>query len=238
MSEELGRRNFLKKVAVAGTAAAAGITGPTESATAAAIAQQSGASQPANPGYTFLTGPEAAFIEAFVDVLIPADDLTPSGTDLGVAIFIDRQLAGGWGKGDRLYRQGPWQKGSPGQGYQLPLAPADFFRAGIDEVTGYCKKTFGKEFDRLTPADKQKVLEGLDRSSITLDRISGKQFFDIAYQAAMEGLFSDPIYGGNRDKTAWKMIGYPGVLAVHGTNIVTYRNKQYTAAPRSIADLM
>ena len=68
--------------------------------------------------------------------------------------------------------------------------------------------------------------------------MSGKQFFDVAYQATMEGMFSEPIYGGNKNKAAWKMIGYPGVIAVHATNIVTYRNKQYVVNPVSIADLM
>ena len=57
------------------------------------------------------------------------------------------------------------------------------------------------------------------------------------YQATMEGLFADPIYGGNKNKAAWKMIGYPGVIAVHATNIVTYRNKTYVVPPVSIADL-
>ena len=56
--------------------------------------------------------------------MIPADELTPKGTDVGVNIYIDRALAGAWGKGDRLYMQGPWNIGMPSQGYQLPLTPA------------------------------------------------------------------------------------------------------------------
>ena len=140
--------------------------------------QASNQLHPTRDGYTFLNAPEAAFIEAFVDVIVPADELTPSGTALGLATFIDRQLAGAWGKGDRLYRQGPWKEGSPGQGYQLPLTPAEFFRAGIDAVNRHCKEVNGKEFDRLTAADKQKVLEDLDKGTIALDHVSGKQFFD------------------------------------------------------------
>ena len=240
MAKKVGRRNFLKQVAMVGTAAAGGVpsieaaAAPTPGAPAQ---QQSKTSAPARDGYTFLTVPEAAFVEAFVDVLVPADELTPSGTDLGLATFIDRQLAGAWGKGDRLYQQGPWAQGAPGQGYQLPLPPAEFFRAGIAAVNRHCKGEYGKEFDRLSPGDKQKVLEGLDKSAIALDHLSGKQFFDAAYQATMEGLFGDPIYGGNKNKAGWKMIGYPGVIAVHATNITTYRNKPYVVPPVSIADL-
>jgi gluconate 2-dehydrogenase gamma chain len=242
MEKKVGRRNFLKHVAVVGSAAAGGVPA-IEAASAAPLPAVSAAPQvkssgPAREGYTFLTVPEAAFVEAFVDVLVPADELTPSGTDLGLATFIDRQLAGAWGKGDRLYQQGPWAQGAPGHGYQLPLAPAEFFRAGIAAVNKHCKQEYGKEFDRLPPAEKQKVLENLDKSAIALDHLSGKQFFEVAYQAAMEGLFGDPVYGGNKNKAAWKMIGYPGVIAVHATNITTYKNKPYVVPPVGIADLL
>ena len=68
----------------------------------------------------------------------------------GLNIFIDRALAGGWGKGDRLYMQGPWQRGTPNQGYQLPLTPAQLYRAGIEATNAHCRKTYGgKTFDRL-----------------------------------------------------------------------------------------
>jgi gluconate 2-dehydrogenase gamma chain len=236
MAKDVGRRKFLTQAAVVGTAAAVGI--PPVTATPAVPPAQQPSAAPTPDGYTFLNAPEAAFIEAFVNVIVPADELTPSGTALGLATFIDRQLAGAWGKGDRLYRQGPWKEGSPGQGYQLPLTPAAFFRVGIDAVNRHCKGANGKEFDRLTDVDKQKVLEDLESGKITLDHVSGQQFFEVAYQATMEGLFADPIYGGNRDKAAWKMIGYPGVIAVHATNITTYRNKLYVVKPVSIADLM
>jgi gluconate 2-dehydrogenase gamma chain len=238
MAKEVGRRNFLKQVAIVGTAAAGGVPAVEAAAPSVATPQQPKSTIPARDGYTFLTVIEAAFVEAFVDVLVPADELTPSGSDLGLAIFIDRQLAGAWGKGDRLYQQGPWAQGAPGQGYQLPLTPAEFFRAGIAAVNGHCKQEYGKEFDRLAPADRQRVLEGLDKSTIHLEHLSGKQFFEVAYQAAMEGMFGDPIYGGNKNKAAWKMIGYPGVIAVHATNIATYRNKPYIVPPVGIADLL
>ena len=48
-------------------------------------------------GYAFLNLDEAAFVEALVDHMVPADNLTPKGTDIGINIFIDRALAGAWG---------------------------------------------------------------------------------------------------------------------------------------------
>jgi gluconate 2-dehydrogenase gamma chain len=52
-----------------------------------------------------------------------------------------------------------------------------------------------------------------------------------------EGMFADPIYGGNRDKLGWKMIGYPGVNTTNKLNIVRFKNKPYSPDPISIADL-
>jgi len=38
----------------------------------------------------------------------------------------------------------------------------------------------------------------------------GQAFFDLLLQTPIEGFFSDPIYGGNRDMIGWKLIGFPG----------------------------
>ena len=43
------------------------------------------------------------------------------------------------------------------------------------------------------------------------------------------------IYGGNRNKTGWKMIGFPGVIAVHRENIEKYKDKKFPVDPVSIA---
>src|SRR5215831_16633642 len=117
----IARRNFLLG---ASTAVAAGLT-----PTAPAQAQQSTAAAPApapEPDqFVTLTAPEAAFIVAAVDTLIPADELSPSGSECGVAVFIDRQLGSAWGGGAKMYRGGPFHKGKPEQGYQLPLTPRE-----------------------------------------------------------------------------------------------------------------
>jgi gluconate 2-dehydrogenase gamma chain len=233
------RRDFLKTlgtVGASGVVAAVGVDA-TANAEPQAAAQGAPASAPVSHAYTFLTPPEAAFIEAAVDRLIPADDLTPGGTDCGVAVFIDRQLAGAWGTGDKTYMQGPWQKGVPTQGYQSPLTPAEFFRAGIAATNAYCRKTSQKEFDRL-PTDQQvKVLQDLEAGKVTLEGISGQEFFNLLLATAMQGFFADPVYGGNRDKVSWKMVGFPGVVAIYSEHIKTYRNKKYDVEPKSIVDL-
>ena len=231
------RRDFLKTVGTVGaTGIAAAVGGETVEAQAPATAAAKTAA-PVSHAYAFLTAPEAAFIEAAVDRFIPADELKPSGTDCGGAVFIDRQLAGAWGSGDRTYMQGPWQKGVPTQGYQSPLTPAEFFRAGIAASNAHCRKTFNKDFDRLTSDQQNTVLQDMEQGRVTFDTVSAQEFFNLLLAAAMQGFFADPMYGGNRDKAAWKMIGFPGVIAIYSEHIKTYRNKKYDVEPKSILDL-
>jgi gluconate 2-dehydrogenase gamma chain len=232
--EGVNRRDFLKG-AVAGSAVAAGsVVGVASNE----VQAQAKPAAPAHPGYAFLNPEEAAFVEAVVDHMIPADEHSPKGTDVGINIYIDRALAGGWGKGDRMYMQGPWKVGHPNQGYQLPLTPAELYRAGIDQCNAHCRKTYSKTFDRLDANQKQEVLVGLQGGKINFaNGLPARTFFGTLYQNVMEGLFADPIHGGNRNKAGWRMIGFPGVVAVHAQNIAKFRDRKYSVEPKSIADL-
>lgn len=232
--EGIKRRDFLKGAVAGGAVAATTAVGVTANDAQA----QGKPAVTAHPGYSFLNPEEAAFVEAVVDHMIPADQYSPKGTDVGINIYIDRALAGGWGKGDRMYMQGPWKVGHPNQGYQLPLSPADLYRAGIEQTNKHCRAAHGKTFDRLDAAQKQEVLVGLRDGKITFaSGLPARTFFGTLYQNVMEGMFADPIYGGNRNKVGWRMIGFPGVVAVHGQNIVKFRDKKFVAEPKSIADL-
>jgi gluconate 2-dehydrogenase gamma chain len=237
--EGLDRRRFLGGAGAATIAVAAQtatqVADPVEAEVLAKSAPEV-ADRPA--GYTFFKPTEAYFIEAAVDHMIPADDLSPSGTVLGVATFIDRALAGSWGKGDRLYMQGPWLPGTPNQGYQLPLTPAELYRGAIGACDIHCKKAFGKVFASCSIADKEAFLKDLAGGKITLDGLPGRTFFTMFYANVMEGMFSDPIYGGNKDKAAWKMIGFPGVMANNAENVKIYNDgRRFEADPVSIADM-
>ena len=228
---DLGRRDFLKATVVGGAAAAA------PNLPENAQAQQGGAA-PAAAGYTFLNLAEAAFVEALVDHMVPADELTPKGTDIGINIYIDRALAGGWGQGERLYMQGPWKLGAPSQGYQLPLTPAQLYRAGIEATNVHCRKTYGKTFDRLDEQQREEVLLALSSGKLAFDNgLPARVFWSTLYATVMEGMFSDPIYGGNRDKAGWRLIGFPGVIAVNRENVEKFRDKKFPADPIGIADM-
>ena len=113
--------------------------------------------------------------------------------------------------------QGPWKQGTPNQGYQLPLTPAELYRAGIPAANAYCLKTYGKTFDKITETQREEFLLGLSgRQGDVRRRPAGaRRSSSTLYQNVMQGMFSDPIYGGNRNKAGWKLIGFPGVIAVH-----------------------
>jgi gluconate 2-dehydrogenase gamma chain len=230
------RRKFLLGAGLAGTALAAGLADPVEAqqpAPATAVPAPSAAD--AEPFVT-LTALEAAFIIAAVDTLIPADELSPSGSDCGVAIFIDRQLGSAWGGGAKMYRAGPFVKGKPEQGYQLALTPREFFASGIAAANAWTRKTWAKDFDRLPPADRVTALKAMEEGKAAFENFEARAFFTQLHGIAMAGFFSDPIYGGNRDKIGWKVLGFPGLPATYADKIDAYRDKRYVADPQSIAD--
>jgi gluconate 2-dehydrogenase gamma chain len=235
--QELDRRDFLKGAVVGGAAAAGGTA--AIATPEIALAQQPTAPAAAEPaGYAFLNLDEAAFVEALVDHMIPADEVSPKGTDLGVNVYIDRALAGAWGKGERLYMQGPWKLGTPSQGYQLPLTPAQLYRAGIEATNAHCRKAYGKSFDRIEEAQRQEVLIGLSTGKMTFDNgLPVRAFWATLYQTVIEGMYSDPIYGGNRNKAGWAIIGFPGVIAVHRDHVEQYRGKPFPNKPLGISDM-
>lgn len=162
------------------------------------------------PGLQFFTADEAREVDAIVERLIPADELSVSGKDAGCTVFIDRQLAGEYGTFDRLYMQGPFEKGTAMQGDQSSLVPQQRYRLGLAGLATYCQKQFQKAFSALSTEDKDKVLSGLEKNTITLDGIDAQLFFQQVLGNTMEGFFADPIYGGNREMVSWKMIGFPG----------------------------
>ena len=241
---KIGRREFLTVAgAAAATLAPASLAeaqqsqpvaapAPTRAATPAATA----ALPPADEPLLTLTATEHAFFVAAADTLIPADELSPSGSDCGVANFIDRQLAGAYGSGARMYRQGPFPKGKPEQGYQLSLNPREFFRAGIASANEFTRKAWAKDFDRLNEEQRIAALKTMEAGKAEFKGFGSTMFFNALLQITMEGFFADPIYGGNRDMAAWKMVGYPGLPATYRQDIKKYLGKKYDKPPRSIAD--
>ncbi len=161
--------------------------------------------------WLFFTGDEGRTVEALADRIIPPDPETAGGKDSGCAVFLDRQLAGPYGQQDGLYVRPPFLKGAKNQGHQSEKVPAQEYRDGLAALDKACKAQLaGKAFYELSDADKDRVLGGLESGKFKLDSVDGKAFFEQVIKDVRMGFFADPIYGGNRDMVAWKMIGYPG----------------------------
>lgn len=186
--------------------------------------------------YLTLTQAEAAFLEAAADTIIPADALSPSASQCGVIDFIDCELAGPYGEGARLYRDGPIRKGKPEHGYQLGLTPREFFAQGIAAAQAWTEARFGRSFATLGETERGEALEAMERGKAEFTGFGAREFFEALLAIVMEGFFADPYYGGNRDLAGWKMLGYPGLMADYQAAIETYRGKRYRAKPRSIGD--
>ena len=197
---------------------------------AAALPGNAEAQARAKPqAYTFFNPAEAAFIEAAVARLIPKDETGPGALEAGVPAYIDRQLGGAWGAGERLYRSGPWSQGTPSQGYQLPFTPAELFRTAIRAI-GEKKAGFAK----LAPKEQDSYLDSLQKGGEDLGGVPSNVFFESLLEVSVEGFFSDPAYGGNRDMVAWKMIGFPGAYADFYA-LVDKHNVAYSAPPTSLS---
>ena len=182
----------------------------------------------------FFTPHEAAFIEAACARLIPFDELGPGAVEAGVPNYLDKQLGGAWGAGERLYRSGPWQAGTPSQGYQLPFTPAELFRNALRGVEADLKAQ-GKVFAALSGDDQDAYLKSLEAGGKDLNGVPSELFFQTLLGMTVEGYFSDPAYGGNKDMAAWKMIGFPGAYASY-YDLVDQHGVKLARAPMSIAD--
>lgn len=231
------RRDFLKAAAGLAMASPAVAAPHQQQAATAPRAPHRPRNAQSSAAMLFLTDAEVTFLEAAVDVMIPADDSGPGGVEAGVVAFLDRQLAGAWGNGARMYLNGPWGEGLPQQGYQLPLTPAALFRAALPEVEAAVRADGGSSFAELPAARRDALLAGLDKGDVKLTSVPGTVFMELLRTSVVEGYFADPAYGGNRAMAAWRMIGYPGARGAYVDDIERSRGKPFRAEPVSLADL-
>jgi gluconate 2-dehydrogenase gamma chain len=235
---ELSRRALFKATGAIGAAAL-----PAGAAIGSANAQQAPAAMAATmphsraaaapaTTYVFFNSEEAAFIEAAVARLIPADDQSPGALEAGASNYMDKQLAGAWGAGERLYRSGPWQPGTLSQGYQLPYTPAELFHTALAAIG---KELVETPFAAMSPADQDGYLKKLQAGGHDLDGVPSEEFFAQLWECTLEGFFSDPVYGGNQNMIGWKLIGFPGAYASY-YDLVDQHGIKFEREPMSLAE--
>jgi gluconate 2-dehydrogenase gamma chain len=233
MADKFSRRIFLKVSGAAAVTPAA-----THAVAQGTHAQHTTPTAPATgnapQGYLFFTANEAAFIEPAVDRLIPPDANGPGAREAAVPRYIDLQLAGAWGAGERLYRSGPWQPGTPQQGYQLPYTPAELFRNALRGVALDLQKQ-NQAFAQMDGAAQDAYLTRLQNGTFDLEGVPAHVFFESLLAMTIEGYFSDPVYGGNAGMGAWAMIGFPGAYGNY-YELVERHGIAFNVPPRSLGE--
>jgi gluconate 2-dehydrogenase gamma chain len=171
--------------------------------------------------------------------MLPGGEGRPSAGDAGVMGYIEGQLAGPWGRGARMYRQGPFEVATDGgHGWQSPMTPGEVYRHGLGALGRHAVGRYGKRLPELSGEDQDEVIEAWANGEVeAFGELDGKAFFAMVRDNVAEGLFSDPRYGGNREMIGWRWLGYPGVAAAHGgeyAEMVERHDEPYSPPPRSL----
>ena len=209
--KKASRREFLVHAAVgAGAVAGAGLMPEVN-------AQNRGQNNPASPptehrsdgeGHgAFFNHDDAATVAAFAERLMPGAPGKPGARDAGVLNYIDLALAGAYAD------------------------LQDFYRRGLAQLDQYCRKTYTEPFLRLSAARQDEVITALEDGKATgFTWPTAQAFFNTVRTHTMEGMFADPVYGGNKDFAGWQLVGFPGAQAIFTPTDM--QNKQaFTRSP-------
>jgi gluconate 2-dehydrogenase gamma chain len=187
----------------------------------------------------FFNSAQAAVITAMAERIFPADSTGPGATDAHVVDYIDGQLAGDWGWGGRMYLRGPFfVPETSGHGWQVPMNPRDVYTDALSGLDAYCQATYKNSFDQLDATTQDTVLTAMAKGTVPMT-LSSDQFFALFFANVKEGLFADPIYGGNYNFIGWKWVNFPGNPYAYGDPYATYidqYNYPYNVAPKGLAD--
>lgn len=186
-------------------------------------------------GLAFFTPAEAKMVGAIAERLIPGDELSIGAIEAGCVQFIDRELAGDFGKAVAMYRRGRFVTGTPQQGPQFRETPAERYRSGLAALERHVQGASGKSFIDLSGEQQDELIGALESGKLTLPGIDGVALFGLLLQNTREGFLSDPMYGGNKDMAGWKMIGFPGAR-YDFRDVVDKRGKKLAIIPISMMD--
>jgi gluconate 2-dehydrogenase gamma chain len=185
---------------------------------------------------TTLGAQEALAVEAAIETLIPTDSNGPGGKEAGGLFFIDKQLAGEYGKAGNMYARGPFvptgvsgpitiqgitytggtMSGtlSAGYGYQYAFNFRTFWRFGLLALESYSTSAYGGAFETLTPAVRTQVLTDLANNkpgAASFNDINPADFFSELFFMAWCGFLMDPMHGGNRGMVGWEYVAFNGL---------------------------
>ena len=106
----------------------------------------------------FFTEEEALIVAAAAARIFPTDDSGPGAKEAGVVIYIDRQLAGPYGRDRYRYTQGPFDETAPREfGYQGKATPSETYREGLKGLKGF-DTTFSRRAGQKAATDRKHAL--------------------------------------------------------------------------------
>jgi gluconate 2-dehydrogenase gamma chain len=166
----------------------------------------------------FFTAEEARVVAAACERIFPSDASGPGATEAGVVIYIDRQLAGPYGRDKYRYTKEPWVESVPEHGYQGKENPQETYRQGL--------KNLGN-FTSLSVEEQNKKLAEIERT----------HFFQLLRAHTIEGMFCDPMHGGNAGLIGWQLIGYPGPQMSYRNEIDKHFGQPWRPKPASLEQI-
>lgn len=260
------RRLFLKTSSAAlasSSAAAVGTVAARQAAAQEASPVPDHEMGAENRAIRFFNMHEAATVDALVSRILPGSADDPGAHEAGALYYIDAALSGtNEGLNLKTYLQGPFlmtaEEPVPVEaastrdiyeviqvpadqvsrfGYQSVLTPQEFYRRGLTFVDAFAQEQFEQDFVDLSEEQQDEILTAMDEDTATgFEGPSARGFFIKLRNDTIEGTFSDPMYGGNRDMVGWKLIGFPGAQRIYTPDDI--KNPSFTRAPQSLAMLM
>ena len=167
----------------------------------------------------FFTAEEARTITAACARIFPSDASGPGATEAGVVIYIDRQLAGPYGRDKYRYTKAPWVKSVPEHGYQDKENPQETYRQGLKDLGNFAS---------LSAEEQDKKLASMERT----------HFFQLLRAHTIEGMFCDPMHGGNAGLIGWQLIGFPGPRMSYRDEIDKYHGMPWRPKPVSLQQVV
>ncbi len=155
-------------------------------------------------------------LAAATELIFPKDDNGPGAIELDVPFYIDKQLAGTWGVNGDDYRQGPFIEKddleSDDKANHTRANRGKLFLDGIRTMNKESQKRFEVTFDEASEEQKNEIMSELEKGDLKMKSIESDGFFALLKQATMEGAFSDPLYGGNKNMDGWRMKEFGGAV--------------------------
>lgn len=166
----------------------------------------------------FFSATEARIVSAACERILPSDASGPGATEAGVVIYIDRQLAGPYGQDKYRYTQGPFMDTAPEHGYQGRENPREIYRAGV--------RTLG-DFTGFTVDEQIRKLQSIEKT----------HFFQLLRTHTIEGMFCDPMHGGNAGLIGWQLIGFPGPQMSYRDDVDKHFGMPWRPKPASLQQI-